>query len=259
MVNILPLLYLKFYTKKNKIRMAQTDQQSTPKRYFMFKKATIFIPVLLLATLGLGGCAGSRFFETRDADLIEVSSDVADELREKATRSIPKNSLILVSTLLNVNDLQETSAFGRIISDQIASAFHNSGYRIIGMEMPIDLFVMKEGGVWHLSDEIKALLKPYNAAVIVGGVYAPGKRNTYVSLRIIDLFTKNIISSTDVAVPMGPDARKLLISDKLSPNVTTPPVVPVGAAEEKPLAEDSVPAEDPAKKTEETTVEEYQR
>ncbi|NOT10657.1 MAG: hypothetical protein HOP23_02295 [Methylococcaceae bacterium] len=213
----------------------------------MLSKASI-IPVLLLAALS--SCGINRYFDAKDADLIEVSNDVTDELREKAMRSIPKNSLILVSTLLNVNDRQETSAFGRIISDQIASSFHNSGFRIIGMELPIDLFSMKEGGTLHLTDEIKTMLKPYNGAVIVGGVYAAGKRNTYVSLRIVDLYTKNIISSTDISIPMGPDARKLLQSEKLNPDGS-------------PISSDKAPAESltPADSTKapEETVEDYQK
>jgi FlgO protein len=232
----------------------------------MLNKAIITI---LISTL-LSGCGVNRFFDVHDADLIEVSNDAADVLREKATRSIPINSLILVSTLLNVNDLHETSAFGRIISDQIASSFHNSGYRIIGMEMPIDLFVMKEGGALHLSDEVKALLKPYNAAVMVGGVYAPGKRNTYVSLRVVDLFTKNIISSTDIAIPMGPDARKLLHSEKLvvvdgSPASPGPAPAEIEKASESPEVispeAEAAPAkvESESKPAEETTADENQK
>jgi len=233
--------------------MAPTSKQHTSKRYLMLKTSAVISTIMLLATLS--GCGVNRYFEVRDADLIEVSKDVTDELREKATRTLPKNSLILVSTLLNVNDLHETSAFGRIISDQIASSFHNAGFRIIGMEMPIDLFMMKEGGTLHLSDEIKAKLKPYNAAVIVGGVYAPGKRNTYVSLRIVDLYTKNIISSTDIAIPMGPDARKLLQSEKLNPDGSL--IVPAQSSE--PSLESPGSIESSTKQPTEETVESYQK
>ncbi len=175
----------------------------------MLKIVTLLLPALLIAVLN--GCAINPY-ETKDTDLVEVSYDAASELQDNLERTIPKNSLIIVSTLLNVDDLKKTSSFGRIISDQIASAFHNSGYRIIGMEMPIDLFVMQEGGVLHISDETKKILKSYGAAAIVGGVYAPGKKTVYISLRIIDTESKNIISSTDLSVPMGPDAKVLLES-----------------------------------------------
>ena len=174
----------------------------------MFKTAKILIPALLIASLS--GCGMNRYQEVKDADLVEVSEDAVSELKSRLTRTIPKNSLIVVSTLLNVDNLNKTSAFGRIVSDQIASGFHEEGYQIVGMEMPIDLFVMKEDGTLQLSDETKAMLKHYRAGILVGGVYAPGKKNSYVSLRVVELSTRNIISSSDFSVPMGPDAKKLM-------------------------------------------------
>lgn len=179
----------------------------------MLKKATIFLPALLIATLN--GCTTNPYYETKDTDLVEVSYDAACTLQHNLKRTIPEGSLVIVSTLLNVDDLKKTSSFGRIISDQLASAFHNSGYRIIGMELPIDLFVMQEGGVLHLPDEAKKILKKYGAAAIVGGVYAPGKRSAYVSLRMIDSDSTNIISSTDISVPIGPDVKVLLESKEV--------------------------------------------
>lgn len=175
----------------------------------MLKKATISLPALLIAILT--GCTSNPYYyETKDTDLVEVSYDAVETLQHSLKRTIPENSLIIVSTLLNVDDLKKTSSFGRIISDQLASAYHNAGYRVIGMELPIDLFVMKEGGALHLSDETKKILNNYGATAIVGGVYAPGKKAVYISLRMIDTASKNIISSTDLSVPMGPDAKALL-------------------------------------------------
>ncbi len=176
----------------------------------MLKKAIIFLAVLLIASLN--GCASLYYREVKDADLVEVSYDAVDTLKDDLKLRIPPGSLLIVSTLLHVDDLKKTSSFGRIMSDQIASAFHNSGYRIIGMELPIDLFVMEEGGTLHLSDETRNMIKQYGAAAIVGGVYAPGKRSVYVSLRMIDTVSANIISSTDLSVPMGPDAKTLVES-----------------------------------------------
>jgi hypothetical protein len=178
----------------------------------MLKKPAILIPALLIATLS--GCSSTlRFFKTQsylNTDLIEASYDATGELKDELCRKIPKNSLIVVSTLLNVKNYNETSSFGRIISDQIATALHNSGYQIIGMDLPIDLFMMKEDGELQLSEEDKALLRRYNAVVLVGGVYAPGKQNAYVSLRAVNRFTKHVIASTDFSVALGPDVKALL-------------------------------------------------
>ncbi len=174
----------------------------------MLKLPTLIIPVLLAASLS--GCGMFRNYEVKDANLVDVSYDAVDELQQRLTRKIPKNSLIIVTTLLNVDNLNKTSAFGRIVSDQIASAFHKAGYQIVGMELPIDLFVMKEDGTLLLPEDTKKMLKRYYSGVIVGGVYAPGKKNSYVSLRVIETATKSLISSADFSIPMGPDAKMLM-------------------------------------------------
>jgi len=179
----------------------------------MLKKSTILIPALLIATLS--GCSSTyRFFKAQtylNSDLIEDSHDATDEIKSQLCRKIPKGSLIVVSTLLNVKkNPNETSSFGRIISDQIATALHNSGYQIIALDLPIDLFTMKEDGELQLSEADKNLLRRYNAAVMVGGVYAPGKQNAYVSLRAVNRFTKHVIASTDFSVVLGPDVKTLL-------------------------------------------------
>jgi|GEM_PF-584750 len=179
----------------------------------MLKKSTILISALLMATLS--GCGSTfRFFKSQsylNTDLIEASHDATDELKEELTQKVPKDTLIVVSTLLNVKkNPNETSSFGRIISDQIATALHNSGYQIIALDLPIDLFKMEEGGELQLSDEDKALLRKYQAVVMVGGVYAAGKQTAYVTLRAVNRFTKHVIAATDFSVVLGPDVKTLL-------------------------------------------------
>ena len=209
----------------------------------MQKKSTILIPAILLASLS--GCSSTfRFFETQaylNTDLIEASYDATDELKDELCRKIPKGSLIVVSTLLNVKkNPNETSSFGRIISDQIATALHNSGYQIIALDLPIDLFMMKEDGELQLSDEDKALLKRYNAAVMVGGVYAPGKQNAYVSLRAVNRFTKHVIASTDFSVALGPDVKTLL-KTKDAGTISAP--IDSAASLSESILEDTAPTE----------------
>jgi len=212
----------------------------------MIKKVTIFLPALLFATLT--GCSWNRYQEVRDTNLIAESQKATCELREKLSRIVPPKSIIIVSTLLNVDNLNQTSAFGRIISEQIGSAFHDAGHEIIGMEMPIDLFVMKDAGELALSDETKALIRKHQAAVlVVGGVYAPGKKNSYVSLRVVDVYTKRIISTYDFSVPMGPDAKFLLEPRPVANK--TPAAEASETADEavtaEPAVQESTPAVDP--------------
>ncbi len=174
----------------------------------MYNKMAVFI--LIFITTILSGCTSHYYRPVEDVDLVEVSYDSVDRLLEEVSQPIPKGSLIVVSTLVNVNDLEQTSAFGRIVSGQMASAFNNSGYRIKRMEMPTKFFVEDKGGMLHLTDEALQSLNKHQASAIVVGVFAAGSRTAYVSLRVVDILSQNTISSTDFSVPMGPDTSLLL-------------------------------------------------
>ena len=74
---------------------------------------------------------------------------------------------------------------------------------------------------------------------MVGGVYAPGKQNAYVTLRAVNRFTRHVIASTDFAVVLGPDVKNLLKTKDAGSNV-----IPNGSPGDlpEPVLEDAAPA-----------------
>ncbi|MGR9044693.1 MAG: FlgO family outer membrane protein [Gammaproteobacteria bacterium] len=180
----------------------------------MLKKQAIIFGALAL--FALAGCNRAYYSnEPDDENLVEVSYEAVDNLLLNLKQPLPKDSLVVINSLVNVDDLSQSFSFGRILSDQISSGFHRSGYRIMGMELPTEIFVKNESGILHLSDETKEALNNVGASALVVGVFAPGKRNAYISLRVVDIASQNFISTTDLSVPMGPDAKQLLKPKKV--------------------------------------------
>ncbi|NOR70752.1 MAG: hypothetical protein GQ532_13835 [Methylomarinum sp.] len=178
-------------------------------------KKQIFYLLILMITLSTG-C--SRYYysnEPDDENLVEVSFKEVDNLLINLKQPLPTGSLVVINSLVNVDDLSQTFSFGRIISDQISSAFHRAGYRVMGMELPTEIFAKGDAGILHLSAKTKEALNNIAAKSLVIGSFAPGKRNVYISLRIVDIASQNIIATTDFSVPMGPDAKILLTPKKI--------------------------------------------
>jgi len=168
-----------------------------------------------LALALLGGCSPSYYRQdVEDDDLVEVSYDAAELLLQKLKTPLPRGSLVVINSLVNVNDLGQSLPFGRIVSDQLTSALHNAGYRVMGMELPTEILAKNEAGILELPQPTKDALNNVHANAIVLGTYAAGRKNVYISLRVVELSTQNIISSADYSIPMGPDAKAM----------TTPPV-----------------------------------
>lgn len=168
--------------------------------------------ICALFSIVLSACTSNRYQEPKDIDLIPVSQQAAQELLAQSVKVLPKNSLVVVSSFVNVNDLKQTSAFGRIASSQIASAIFKSGYRIRSMELSTEDFIQTNSGFHKLSEEAKAALKNQGASALIVGVFAPGRKTAYVNVRMVHLLENEVIASTDFSVPMGADAKVLLKS-----------------------------------------------
>jgi hypothetical protein len=172
----------------------------------MFKKQILVLMILALTMLS--GC--NRLFrpgETKDDDLVEVSYEAVDQLLLNLKQPLPKGSLVVINSMVNVDDLGQTLPFGRIVSDQISSAMHRAGYRVMGMELPTEIFAKNDAGILQLPEKTKEALNAVHASAVVIGSFAAGRNNVYVSLRVVEIATQNLISSTDYSVPMGPDAK----------------------------------------------------
>jgi len=178
----------------------------------------LVLMVLVAFSFIMVGCTTNRYQEPKDVDLIPVSQKAAQDLLTQSKNVLPKGSLVVVSSFVNVNDLNATSAFGRISSSQIASAIFKAGYRIRGMELSTEDFIQTNSGFHKLSAEAKTALKEQGAAALVVGVFAPGRKTAYVNVRMVDLNAQEVIASTDFLVPMGADAKVLLKSRKSGAN-----------------------------------------
>lgn len=169
----------------------------------------LLVPALL-STLMLSGCAPGWYYQrntVHDEDLVEVSSIAIENLL--TNHRLPKGSLVVINSLVNVDDMGQTLPFGRIMSDQLSSSLHQAGYRVMGMELPTEIFAKNNAGILQLSDKTKDALNAVHAHAILIGTYAPGRENIYVSLRLVELFSQDVIATFDFSTPMGPDAKAM--------------------------------------------------
>lgn len=175
-------------------------------------KKPMLVSALLALTL-LGGCSSYYRYnsEVKDDNLVEVSYAAVEQLLLNLKQPLPRGNLLVINSLVNVGDLGQTMPFGRIVSDQISSAIHRNGYRVMGMELPTEIFSKNEAGILELPEKTKEALNDVHASALVIGTYAAGRKNVYVSLRMVEIATQNIISSTDYSIPMGPDARAMAL------------------------------------------------
>ncbi|HUW17863.1 MAG TPA: FlgO family outer membrane protein [Sedimentisphaerales bacterium] len=149
-----------------------------------------------------------------DTDITEHNYKAVDVLLKKLRVELAKDSPILVASLVNLDNLNESSTFGRVVSEQIASRFRQSGYTTIEMKLRTTVFMREGSGEFLLSRELSEIGIKHRAQAVVVGTYAAAASKVYLTVRVVNVSDSRILSSHDYTIPIGRDVFKMLLKGK---------------------------------------------
>ena len=163
--------------------------------------------VLTVSVLVLAGCQTNG--PAKDVNMIPISHGAAKKMIFQSKDRLEPGSLILAS-FADIDNLENSSTFGRIVAQQIGSVFSSQGYKIIEMLLRGKVYIGKGEGEFLLSRALKDLSTEHNAQAVIVGIYAVGSKNVYVTAKLIQASDSIILASEDFVLPLGPDLRTLV-------------------------------------------------
>ncbi|HIG14396.1 MAG TPA: hypothetical protein EYQ32_08065 [Gammaproteobacteria bacterium] len=157
----------------------------------------------------------TKLFEQKvtDDDLGGSSHRAADSMIKKAGARLDTQRSIAAASFVNIDDLSESSSFGRIVSQQLASRLSSHGFQIIEMLLRKSVYIQQQAGEFLLSRELKNISKEHNVQAAIVGTYAVGKNSVYVTAKIVDSASSIVIASHDYELALGPNTRSLLLAE----------------------------------------------
>lgn len=151
---------------------------------------------------------------TEDANILAVNYKAADSLLESLPVELEKDNPILVATFLDLDDLSDSSTFGRVVSEHFASRFNQKGYTTIEMKLRANVFIKEHSGEFLLSREMEEISTKHRAQAVVVGTYAVASKKVYLTARVINVSDGRVLASYDYNVPIGHDTFKMLLKGK---------------------------------------------
>ena len=139
-----------------------------------------------------------------DDDLVGSSHRAADSLIKKAGVRLDTQRSIAAASFVNIDNLSESSSFGRIVSQQLASRLSSHGFQIIEMLLRKSVYIQQQAGEFLLSRELKNISKEHNVQAAIVGTYGVGKNSVYVTAKIVDSASSIVISSHDMSWRLAP-------------------------------------------------------
>jgi TolB-like protein len=143
-----------------------------------------------------------------------VNYKAVDSLLNKVQPKLPKDSPILIASFVNIDDLDDSSTFGRVVSEQFASRFKQRNYTTIEMKLRTNVFIREGSGEFLLSRELAEISTKHRAQAVVVGTYAVASKKVYLTARLINVSDGRVLSSHDYDIPISHDVFKMLLKGK---------------------------------------------
>ncbi|GAB4087826.1 hypothetical protein GCM10028785_04950 [Hydrogenophaga soli] len=180
----------------------------------------VVLPVALACTALLSACSTNQngvytkpeptYEEAKASPFVAANRDAINALLTGMDLQALSTTPMLVATVVNVNDLRKTAPLGRTLSEQYASYMVSRGLLVKELKLRGDVFVRETTGELMLSRELKDIAKVHNAGVVLVGTYSAAANATYVSIKLVNTESGQILKGHDYALPNNADVKLLL-------------------------------------------------
>mgnify|MGYP006424307201 CR=1 FL=1 len=119
-------------------------------------------------------------------------------------------SPMIASSFVNIDDPGQSSTFGRITAEIVASALAQQGMTVREVGMGGNLATKEKPDELVLSRQVQQLGDEYDARSILMGTYAEGRDFLYVSTRLVGTEDAVVLGTADFRLPMDNHIRSLL-------------------------------------------------
>lgn len=141
---------------------------------------------------------------------IQVNYKATDDLIKSLKRQLDASIPLVVATLVNIDELTESSRLGRTISEQIGARLTNLGYDVVELKLRSNLFVKHNEGELLLSREVSEIMRNHRAQAVIVGTYSVANNFVYINLKIVSNFDNVIIAAHDYILPIDRNTASLL-------------------------------------------------
>lgn len=187
---------------------------------------------LVLAGLGLSGCETLQ----RNGDLPEPTYEEAGknsfgqanyravaELMQRygapaSVNNRPEGGAapFIVATVANIDQLEQSSTLGRLISEQVSSRLSQMGHQVVELKLRNGIYMKRNEGEFLLTREIKEVASAHRAQAVVLGTYAESASYIHVSLKLVNPANSMILSAHDYTLPLDRQVRSMLRKSQLN-------------------------------------------
>lgn len=148
-----------------------------------------------------------------DVNLIALGKDIGDELISGSYPPlIPRHpeQPVLVTTLVDNDNLRDSSSFGRSLQNAVAAEFVRQGYSVNEVKLRSDVSINAGEGEFMLTRDLDELKGKQRAQAVVVGTYTMANRVMYLSVRLVNPVNGSIRSVYEQRICLDENSLRML-------------------------------------------------
>ena len=122
------------------------------------------------------------------------------------------------NTIVNLNDMSETSPFGRLVGEHLIHELQVRGWPVSDIRLSKDL-IINGSGEFSLSRDLKRIREVMPAVNVVTGTYMSTRDGVLLNIRVLNLETGRIVSSAQTRLFRDKFLAALIDKPIVIPNV----------------------------------------
>jgi TolB-like protein len=146
-----------------------------------------------------------------------IAHALADNLERHLVRHVDRSKTILFTSFVELDQLNTSSTFGRLMGEQVASRFSQHGYTVVELKLrQHSMIISEDTGELVLSRNLRDIRTDQDAQAIIVGTYTLLKDSIILGVKLISTLDGSLLSTHDTTVWLTPQLRELV-----ERNVTT--------------------------------------
>lgn len=149
-------------------------------------------------------------------DFFGLGEDIALQLSSNLLNSEIYKKHIIMTSVVNLDDLYETSGFGRTLTESLATRLFHHGFGILEVRKSAELLIKNNTGELMLTRDARLIATEYPAAAVVVGTYSLTPKTVIVNVRLLDCVTQEIVSVAGIEIQRTQSINALLADSHLA-------------------------------------------
>jgi len=138
---------------------------------------------------------------------------IAIELNHRIREFDPNDKSLAVTTFVDLDNLSESSSFGRFLGEQLSTELHKLGFNIRELRQRKTIAILRDKGEFALTREASELMKKFQVDAVLAGTYMLVGDEVVVNARVIDVDSSRVISVGQMITSLrGLDQIRALLS-----------------------------------------------